>query len=68
MAVGDLSNDDDDKSRMMGDCHVRFCERLEGKFPGSTRPYLAYWAIIFVVADNFFAGKHHSSIKLEVLF
>ena len=22
---------------MTGDCHVRFCERLGGKFPGPTR-------------------------------
>ncbi len=25
------------KSRMTGDCHVRFCEKLGGKFPGLTR-------------------------------
>jgi hypothetical protein len=25
------------KSRMTGDCHVRFCERLEGKFLRPTR-------------------------------
>ena len=27
----------DRKSRMSGDVHVRFCERLEGKFLGATR-------------------------------
>ena len=28
----------DDKSRMSGDVHVRFCERLEGRFLRATRP------------------------------
>jgi len=27
----------DDKSRMSGDVHVRFCERLEGRFLRATR-------------------------------
>jgi len=27
----------DDKSRMTGDCHVRFCEGLGVKFPRATR-------------------------------
>jgi len=27
----------DDRSRMSGDVHVRFCERLRGKFPRATR-------------------------------
>jgi hypothetical protein len=27
------------KSRMTGDCHVRFCERLGVKFPRPTRPF-----------------------------
>ena len=27
----------DDRSRMSGDVHVRFCERLEGRFLRATR-------------------------------
>ncbi|WP_209262644.1 hypothetical protein, partial [Thiorhodococcus minor] len=27
----------DRRSRMSGDVHVRFCERLGGRFPGATR-------------------------------
>ena len=27
----------DDRSRMSGDVHVRFCEKLRGKFPRLTR-------------------------------
>ena len=28
----------DGTSRVTGDCHARFCERLGVKFPGATRP------------------------------
>jgi len=33
-----LAIEEYNKSRMMGDYHVRFCERLGVKFPLSTRP------------------------------
>ena len=32
----------DDGSRMSGDVHVRFCERLRGRFPRATHPVLAF--------------------------
>lgn len=32
------------KSRMTGDCHVRFCERLRVKLPLPTRPSDRYMA------------------------
>ena len=32
----------DDKSRMSGDVHVRFCERLEGRFLRATRLVCAF--------------------------
>ena len=32
----------DDKSRMSGDVHVRFCERLEGKFLRATRLVICF--------------------------
>ena len=32
----------DDRSRMSGDVHVRFCERLGGRFPGATRLVIGF--------------------------
>ena len=32
----------DDRSRMSGDVHVRFCERLEGRFLRATRLVCAF--------------------------
>ena len=40
----------DDKSRMTGDCHVRICEGLGGKFPRS--PHLSFqWTANFFMSD-----------------
>lgn len=38
------------KSRMTGDCHVRFCERLGVKFPRSTRLNLIFSLSHFVLS------------------
>ena len=43
----------DDKSRMSREVHVRFCERLGGRFLGSTRP----------CAESFF-----HSMKIEAIY
>jgi ATP-binding cassette subfamily B protein len=43
LADGDKSGEEGNKSRMTGDCHVRFCERLGVKFPRSTRQKASRW-------------------------
>jgi hypothetical protein len=40
----------DDKSRMMGDCHVRICEGLGVKFPRS-RHLSFQWTVNFFMSD-----------------
>ena len=44
----DLLTDYQLKSRMTGDCHVRFREGLGGKFPRSTRLTPSVWLIDYV--------------------
>ena len=44
----------DGTSRVTGDCHARFCERLGVKFPGATRRRSA---MIVPTATNEFPSK-----------
>ena len=47
------------KSRMTGDCQVRFCERLGVKLPRSTRLLFAYFPIRFFLSME---------IPIEIIF
>src|ERR1700692_4803401 len=60
---GELSRDG--KSRVTGDCHARFCERLGVKFPGATRRWLAtaiptatVFALLELLAMDMFKPIH----------
>jgi hypothetical protein len=43
----------DGTSRVTGDCHARFCERLGVKFPGATRPKVGQGRACTVKAKAF---------------
>ena len=61
-------NDLNAKSRMKGDFHVRFRERLRVKFPWSTRHYASKDAFLALVLqergyETIFEGKRYNDLK-----
>ncbi len=59
----------DGTSRVTGDCHARFCERLGVKFPGATRRWSAMaipTAILSAGSSAGMAGAARAAPKLGV--